>query len=65
MGVDAILTALTIIEIAANTTVALVEFRAIVETARAEGRDISDAELKSLADRNQVKLDEVLTLLGA
>ncbi len=65
MGVNAILAALTIIELATNTTVALLEFKAIVETARAEGRDIFDAELKALAERNQVKLDEVLTILRA
>jgi acetolactate synthase small subunit len=64
MNPQTILLALTIIEFAANKAVALAEYKAIVEVARAEGRDVSDEELKAMADRNKVKLDAVLQLLG-
>jgi hypothetical protein len=48
MNPQTILLALTIIEFAANKAVALAEYKAIVEVARAEGRDVSDEELKAM-----------------
>ena len=68
MSTDAILLGMTIalklLETASNVAVARAEMNAIVGAARAEGRDITLAELQDLARGNQELTDEVLLLLG-
>ena len=63
MNPQMIILALTLIETAANTAVALTKFKSIVQVARDEGRDISLTELRTLQDENHSKLAEVLALI--
>ena len=46
-----------------NTMLALQQYQALVERARLEGREISDAELASLRAENQALTDSVLAKL--
>jgi hypothetical protein len=55
---------LLLLEGAANATVAVTKLNAAITAARAEGRDITPAELAAAAEINNEKLDEVLALLG-
>lgn len=64
MNATTILIGLEIIMAASNAAAAAGKFKSMVETARAEGRDISLEELRSLASLNNAKLSVVLANLG-
>jgi hypothetical protein len=48
-----------------NLTMAAQQYSAVVDKARAEGRDVSDAELAALAAQTDTKMAETMALLGA
>lgn len=54
---------LKLLETSTNVAGTIAKFNAIVGTARAEGRDISVAELSHLAEGNRALTEEVLDLL--
>lgn len=56
--------ALTLLEGATNIGVAVSKMNAAIRTARAEGRDITLAELSGIARGNRELTKEVLDLLG-
>lgn len=68
MSTQAILMGMTIalklLETASNVVEARRKMNAVVGAAQAEGRDITLAELRDLAEGNQALTDEVLLLLG-
>lgn len=55
--------ALALLEGATNATVAVTKMNVAINTARAEGREITLDELAAIAEANNALTDEVLALL--